>query len=214
MRRRTAILYEYIRIRVPGTPWREVAEFIHGDLRWNLEACDGRLFGAWRAVIGAPLNEGAVMTAHKDVNSWEKYRRGEHTYEGITHITSALLAPSVRPVEGASVTQEGIYAHRWFEIQPGTWLEFVQLSQEGWWPSVERDGANVQGLWLALSGATEGNAFLITRYDSMAHWEDLRYATPEAQSRLTDSARQAMARRAELTVGSVVRIMRPLLPTR
>jgi len=177
-----------------------------------VEACHGRLFGAWRAVIGAPLNEGVIVTAHDDAGSWEEYRRGEdpHTREGITQIASALLTPSVRPVEGASVTQEGVYAHRWFQIRPGSWPEFVRLSEEGWWPSVERDGANVQGLWLALSGAMEGHALLITRYDSMAHWEDLRYATPEAQSRLTDSARQAMARRAELTVGSVVRIMRPL----
>lgn len=206
------MIYEYIRMRVPRPAWREAAELIHGGFRQELEACQGHLFGAWRAVIGASLNEGAIMTAHSDVDSWEKYRRSRHlhTPEGITQVASALLAPSVRPVEGASVTQEGVYAHRWFQIQPGSWPEFVRLSEEGLWPSLERDGASVQGLWFALSGATEGDALLITRYDSMAHWEELRYATPEAQARLTEAARQAIARRAELTMGSVVRIMRPL----
>ena len=208
------MLYEYARIRVPRAGWREAAETIHGDLRRDLEACGARLFGAWRAVIGAPVNEGAVVTAHACLDSWTRHRNGEgrQTYEGITQVSSALLVPSARPLDGASATRDGVYAHRWFEIRPGCWPEFVRLSQEGWWPSVERDGAEVQGLWWALGGATEGDALLITRYDGMAHWEDLRYATPEAQSRLTEAARRAIERRAELTLGSVVRIMRPLRP--
>ena len=208
------MIYEYARIRVPRAAWREAAGTIHRDLRRDLEACSGRLFGAWRAVIGAPVNEGVILTAHADMDSWGEYRHAERRpdYGGITQIASVLLAPSVRPVEGASSIQEGVYAHRWFDIRPGSWPDFVRLSQEGWWPSVERDGAEVQGLWWGLGGATEGDALLITRYDSMTHWEDLRYATPEAQSRLTETARQAIAQRAELTMGSVVRIMRPLLP--
>lgn len=208
------MIYEYVRIRVPRGAWREAADTIHRDLRRDVEACGGHLFGAWRAVIGAPVNEGAIVTGHRDTDSWGEYRRAERCPEssGITHIDSVVLAPSVRPVEGASSIQEGVYAHRWFQIRPGSWPDFVRLSQEGWWPSVERDGANVQGLWWALGGATEGDALLITRYDSMSHWEDLRYATPEARSRLTETARQAIAQRADLTTGSVARTMRPLLP--
>ncbi len=208
------MIYEYVRIRVTRGAWREAASTIHRGLRHDVEACGGHLFGAWRAVIGAPVNEGAILTAHSDMDAWGNYRRAERYPEvpGITQIGSALLAPSVRPIRGASSTQEGVYAHRWFHIRPGSWPDFVGLSQAGWWPSVERDGANVQGLWWALGGATEGDALLITRYDSMSHWEDLRYARPEARSRLTDAARQAIAQRADLTMGSVARIMRPLLP--
>ncbi len=208
------MIYEYIRIRVTAGGWTAAAAAIHGPYRQDLEADEGRIFGVFRSVIGAPMNEGVIITAHPDMETWAEYRRGEkiHTHEGLHRIDSALLAPSVRPLDGATATAAGVYAHRWFDVAPGSWPDFVRLSEEGWWPSVEGAGAQVQGLWSALGGATEGDAFLLTRYDSMAHWEQLRFASLESRAALPEAARHAMARRGELTLSSLVRIMAPVLP--
>jgi hypothetical protein len=208
------MIYEYVRIRVPPGGWPDAAATIFGPFRKDLERDDGRIYGVFRALIGAPMNEGVIITAHQDVESWAEYRRGEkiHVHEGVERLDSVLLAPSVRPAPGATADAPGVYAHRWFDIEPGSWPEFVRLSEEGWWPAVEGAGAHVQGLWSALGGAAEGHAFLLTRYDSMAHWEATRFSTPESQAGLSEQARHAMARRAAITLRSTVRIMTPVRP--
>lgn len=209
------MIYEYVRIRVPAGGWPDAAATIFGPLRRDLEADEGRIFGVYRSIIGAPMNEGVVITAHADVETWAEYRRGEkiHAHEGVERIDSALLAPSVRPLPDAVADAPGVYAHRWFDISPGSWPDFVRLSEEGWWPAVEGAGARVEGLWSALGGAAEGHAFLLTRYESMAHWERTRFSTPESQAGLSEVARHAMARRMSLTLGSTVRIMAPVRPS-
>lgn len=204
------MLYEYVRFQTGD--WRQAARAAYTDLCRDVEPAGGRLFGVWRAVIGAPMDQGTLLLTYPDAEAWAARSAGPRRYEGLALLDSALLLPSTRPEHGAPPAPDGIHAHRWFRIRPGSFDQFVRLSEEGWWPAIEGDGARVQGLWSTLGGAAEGDALLITRYHSMAHWESTRYATPEARSRLSPEARRAVEQRGQLTLGSVVRIMRPVPP--
>lgn len=204
------MLYEYVRFQTDD--WRRAAHAAYDGLRRDVEPAGGVLYGVWRGVIGAPADQGVLMLAYPDPRAWAERRAGPRRYEGLILLDSALLLPSTRPERGSTAAPDGLHAHRWFRIRPGSFQEFARLSEAGWWPVIEADGARIQGLWSARGGAAEGDALLITRYESMAHWEATRYATPEARSRLAPDARRAMEQRGALTLGSVVRIMRPVPP--
>jgi len=126
------------------------------------------------------------------------------------------LVPSVRPLGATRPRAPGVYAHRWFWLQPQDWAEFQRLSEDGVWPYFESDGCNIIGLWRSAEPGPLAKALLITRYPSVAHWERTRLQSEDvpsgADERLYRTAQEAGRRRADLTERSIVRLTRLLLP--
>ena len=109
------------------------------------------------------------------------------------------LVATVRPVDDAPLGDDGgVYAHRWFEIDPSDWDEFLALS-EGAWPGFEaaNPGVRIHGFF------REGDdrVLLVTRYPSLAGWETSRNGPDEAGG-------ANFRRRHELTRSTIVRTYR------
>lgn len=196
--------YEYGPIRIERASWPKVADGVHGRITEAVRDAGGVLFGLWRGEIGWWTDEGAVMTA------WPPGTEPAHTalddIPGVVHSSIERLEATVRPAEPDPPSQDGVYAHRWFEFAPDDWDEFVELSR-GAWPDFEStyDGTRVIGLFRSVDDPSR--ALLITRYASLAMWEQSRPYNPNP-SEGTDAARKRFARRAELTLRTGVRLGR------
>ena len=180
------MIYTYRTIRIERRAWRIVAEAL------------GNVYGLWRGEIGWYSDEGAVMSA-------EPLRQ---TVGGVISSEERRLAATVRPARPDPPREDGIYAHRWFEVATEHFEEFLELS-EGAWPSFESTfGVRIVGLWRDLEppDGTE-HALLITRYPSLAVWEASRPYSSE-QTPGAEEARRRFVRRSELTLRTGVRVGR------
>ena len=185
--------YEYRTIRIERAAWPTVAAAVYGSVADAVREAGGVMFGLWRGEIGWWSDEGAVITA------WSDEPRHE-LLDGIPGVIDARVErvrATVRPVEPSPPSMDGVYAHRWFEFAPDDWDEFVDLSQ-GAWPDFEgaHDGTTVVGLFRGVDDPSR--ALLLTRYPSLAMWEQSRPYNPNAKEGL-EQARARFLRRAELT---------------
>ena len=111
------------------------------------------------------------------------------------------LVATVRPTATDPLpADDGVYALRWFEIDPADWPEFLALS-EGAWPGFEgaNPGVRIHGFFRSGDGGER--VLLVTRYPSLASWETSRNATDEAGG-------ANFRRRHQLTRSTIVRTYR------
>jgi hypothetical protein len=108
------------------------------------------------------------------------------------------LIATARPTELGPLAPGGVFAHRWFEIDPADWDEFLTLSTEAWPAFESAYGAAIEAF--LRSEDDPGRVLLITRYPSMAAWEDSR-----AVLRQDVETGRKFLRRRELTRRSIVR---------
>lgn len=181
--------FEYRTLRIERAAWRRVDAAVRAGVT---------PFGLWRGEIGWYTDQGALMSAPG--------QPVPDVLDGVVASTSIALESTVRPVDALPPTADGLYAHRWFEIEAGTLDEFVALSA-GAWPDFERahDGIRVVGLWHKVD--VPEHLLLLTRYPSLASWEQSRPYSPTPTPG-TDEARARFRRRAEITIRTVVRIGR------
>jgi hypothetical protein len=202
--------YEYRSIRIERAAWRKVAEAVHGECAEALQRAGGSVFGLWRGEIGFHNDEGVVISA---------WPRGEPDLDATDGLPGVLesnvdsLVATVRPTSTEPPTDDGVYAHRWFETTEENWTEFVELSQAAW-PDFEGafPGTRIVGLWRShLTPPPVVRALLITRYPTLAVWERSR---PYEAERVpgVDEARRKFMRRAELTDRTIVRVARLMVP--
>jgi hypothetical protein len=111
------------------------------------------------------------------------------------------IVTTVRPVDDQPLTDDGVYAHRWFDIDAADWPEFLALS-EGAWPGFE--GANPGVRIVGFFRCGDDRVLLVTRYPSLASWETSRNAPDDAGG-------ANFRRRHQLTKSTIVRTYR-LLP--
>lgn len=210
-------LYEYRTLTVARGGWGALARSIFGPLAEATSQAGGSAFLLCAGMIGLASDEGVMMRAWPDADALgAQAERTMSAAEGATGSTVERLVATVRPVTSAAPTEPGVYAHRWFWIQPQDQDEFVRISDEGVWPFFEADGCRIVGLWRSMEPGPLAKVLLITRYRDVAHWERTRPQAPEpppgADERLYAMARDAVRRRAELTQRSIVRLTRILLP--
>jgi hypothetical protein len=127
--------------------------------------------------------------------------RGEGVPDGMTVESTEQLTATVRPTTTDPLpADDGVYALRWFEIDPSDWDEFLALS-EGAWPGFEaaNPGVRIHGFFRA--GADGERVLLVTRYPSLASWETSRNVDE-------DGGRANFRRRHELTRSTIVRTYR------
>jgi len=180
------VIYAYRSLRVERAAWPRVASAVPGS------------YGLWRGEIGWYSDEGALMSVEALPDD----------VDGVISFEERRLEPTVRPDEPTPPREDGIYAHRWFEVASSDFAEFLELS-EGAWPDFESVfGVRIVGLWRDVEppGGTE-HALLITRYPSLAVWESSRPYNPDLTPAAAE-ARRRFVRRAEITLRTGVRIGR------
>jgi hypothetical protein len=205
-------LYEYRTIRIKRGGWRDLQGEIAGGAT-RMSDVGASMYALFAGMIGLATDEGAFMRAWRDEAAFVSDAERTITALGtVIESRSERLVPSIRPLDATPPQLPGVYAHRWFWLQPQDWAEFQRLSGEGVWPYFESDGCNIIGLWRSAEPGPLAKALLITRYPSVAHWERTRLAAPDAPSgadeRLYRAAQDAGRRRAEITERSIVRLTR------
>ena len=209
------MIYEYRTLRTERGELGALTRRVHGSVESATRDAGGNVLALFAGMIGLATDEGVLVRAWPDGETLA--RESERTLTSATQIIESeveRLAPSVRPVDATPPREPGVYAHRWFWLQPQDWAEFVRFSEEGIWPYFESDGCRIIGLWRSMEPGPLAKALLVTRYPSVAHWERTRLQSadvpPGADERLYRAAQGAGEHRAHLTVRSIVRLTRLL----
>jgi hypothetical protein len=208
-------VYEYRTLRISRASWPQLRRATHGPVDQATRNAGGTMVGLFLGMIGFASDEGVLIRAWPDVT--ELSARADATMAAADTIVESrveTLSATVRPTSAASLSIDGIYAHRWFWLKDSDWAEFEALSSDSIWPYFESDGCEIIGLWRAASDQPLVGALLLTRYPSVAHWERTRLqgdAPPGADVDLYRRAQEAARRRAAITDRSIVRLTRLVL---
>ncbi len=210
-------VYEYRTIRVKRGSWPQLADAVFGPVDAATREVGGSVFAVCAGLIGFASDEGTIIRAWADDAALAlEAERTLAAADVVIESTVRRLRPTGRPLDSTPPRTPGVYAHRWFWLQPQDWDEFQRLSEDGIWPFFESDGCEIVGLWRSAEPAPVSAALLITRYPSVAHWERTRLqsteAPPGADEKLYRRAQDAGGRRAELTERTIVRLTRLVLP--
>jgi hypothetical protein len=164
------------------------------DPRPAIKDAGGVVVGAW---IGA-----------RGIGWWDDDLVVLAGWPGGTHgdVAGERLRATARPTAIEPLERGGVFAHRWFETMADTWDEFLDLST-GAWPAFEAAyGATIHGFFRSEDAALpEARALLITRYPSLAAWEESR-AAPRSKERDVAESGARFVRRWDLTKRSIVRV--------
>lgn len=205
-------VFDYSTIRVERGGWRRVPETIYSELGKKLAEGGGAVYGVWAGEVGFYSDEGAIMTALNrgvDHDDFASAPMGAEEIDGVLHSQTQRLVATVRPADSSLPSEDGLYVHRWFEIDASDWEEFLDLSNTAW-PSMEAafPGVRIVGFWKSLQPeADEARILLITRYEDLAQWEKSRYYGGEPVKEAKE-AFDRFARRARLTKRSIARFTR------
>lgn len=213
---------------------RRFVELSEGEIWPWLEQRDGRALGLWSVVLGGQERI-VLITRYDSLDHWQQTRpwltggqgavaadlhqRGRAAVAERAALTRdtdviALQPVSARmPLTDAPEPEPGIYTLRSFRVRPRDDAEFARLTEESIWPWFETMGSRHLGLWRAVI-AEDPQLYMLSRYRDLAHWEATRQAGPEPSDPALrprwQAARAALARRAELTLHSGVRVLRPI----
>ena len=153
------------------------------------------LYGIWRAQIGRPRDELAVITVWPegaDVAVVLALLSGIREVRGVT---SEPLRATLRPGSPEPPRRQGNYAFRWFELPERHWEEFLSLCA-GAWPGFESAyDSQVIGLWRCVTDDPGGvRALLLTRRPDLAMWERSKIPADAAEREV----RRQLSRRYDL----------------
>src|SRR5579885_1108793 len=101
-----------------------------------------------------------------------------------------------------------LYTMRTFLVDRANVARFVELSERGVWPALERRDGRALGLWQVVLGGEE-RIVLITRYESLAHWQQTRSWPENRAAPWPAAGREAVAARAALTRETDVIALQP-----
>jgi hypothetical protein len=183
-------------------------------LYWRLRVPTGGMRGA-RALHESAVRPWAVFTSQIGTPADEVVAITPGQQADVdAGVTSRLvvagvepIAATVRPLTSEPLTASAVYAHRWFDIAEKDWPEFLSLS-EGAWPGFEKanPGVRIEGFFRSEAVTSpDARVLLVTRYPSLAAWEQSRNATDEAGG-------ANFRRRHEITRKTVVATFRLLAP--
>ncbi|MEX0749184.1 MAG: hypothetical protein WD359_00110 [Dehalococcoidia bacterium] len=209
-------LYEYRIARIRRGARRELQQELTDQIAPRTAAAGGSMYALFAGMIGFATDDAVLMRTWPDDETLAASADKTLSSSVIIESSAERLIPSMRPIDATPPRLPGVYAHRWFWLQPQDWLEFQRLSEDGVWPYFESDGCRIIGLWRSAEPGPLAKALLITRYPSVAHWERTRLQSPDvpdgADEHLYHAARDAGRRRAELTERSIARLARLLSP--
>ncbi len=197
-------LYEYARIRTEARSWPRVLAGLREQVAAALAADGGRLYGVFLPQIGLAAGEGVVISVWPDRDALGRGALAAlRSVDEIVSCERERLVATVRPESARPPPVGGVYAHRTFELLEADWPEFLELSQQAW-PVFEKDfEARVIGLFRSLDvEPPRARALLLTRYGSLADWEQSRMAGERSDEQ--ERVRACFQRRHELTRSTIV----------
>ena len=208
-------VYEYRTLRIERASWPRLTADVFGATAAATREAGGGIFLLCAGVIGFAADEGVLIRAWPDADTMAARAAAMLAADAIVCSSMQAVTPTVRPKSADAPVQDGVYAHRWFWVHEPDVPEFIRLSEDGVWPYFEAVGCRIVGLWRAPAKPRDlVPVLLITRYDSVSHWERTRLQSPEpppgVDAALYRSAQAAVRRRAALTRRSIVRLTRPV----
>jgi len=163
----------------------------HDDAVDRITAAGGVVVGVWSGVGG--------------IGWWDEERVVLAGWPDGAHGEGERLRATARPTSITPLAKGGVFAHRWFELAAGDWDEFLTLSTEAWPAFEQAYGATIEGFFRSEDVAEpDVRVLLVTRYPSMAAWEQSRGALREPSDDVAESGRRFLRRR-EITRRSIVR---------
>jgi hypothetical protein len=191
----TPLHFTYATITTADNSWRHWEQELHAGGMTTLQTYGGTLYGLWAPLFGLASNQVVMMTR------WAAPKGVVHTVtetlmavEGIVHVESHLVVPTVRPTTSAPPHKPGLYVHRWFLVEPRHVEEVVELSATAWETFEQTFHVEIIGLFRTLGEDTAlTELLLLTWYPNLAAWETSR------QFERVPAARQRFLRRQYLT---------------
>ncbi|MGZ0186662.1 MAG: hypothetical protein ACKVH0_01440 [Alphaproteobacteria bacterium] len=168
--------------------WAEVSRVIRN--------MGGRLYGAWRSQIGRPRDEVTAITRWATEGEAETADAALHeALPPVRFLSTRMMRPTLRPVDGARPIRQGNYAFRWFTTPDGHMPEFLDLCA-GAWPGFEAAyDSQVIGLWQLVGGPVGmTQTLLLTRRPDLAMWERSKLPAGQAEQEV----RAKLSRRYDL----------------
>lgn len=156
--------FVYCRLRVPRGGLAE--------LRKELAVRAAEHWALFAAQIGAFSDEAVLIGTGSDAPA----------LTSATVLDVEPLRATVRPLGAEPLRDDAVYAHRWFTLALADWPEFLALS-DGAWPGFEaaNPGVHIEGFFRSEREPEEkARVLLVTRYPSLAAWEQSRNASDEA----------------------------------
>ena len=156
-----------------------------------------RIWGAFHGLFGVGSNEVIAVTAGDDAAVADSIETVAGL-DAVERVESLTLVPTVRPTDRTSLTREGLYVFRFFDVAHRDVEEIAALSQTAWtsFETVDAYRAEPQGLFCQRDCSDErGRMLLLTWYDGLNSWQSSR--------RPPEEARQNFQRRHALTAGTI-----------
>ncbi|MGH7622547.1 MAG: hypothetical protein ACREMU_09435, partial [Gemmatimonadaceae bacterium] len=128
-------VYEYRTVRIARGSWKACSSAVFGPVDAATCAAGGSVFALYAGMIGLASDEGVLVRAWPDDDAFaQEAARTLAVADMVVESDVERLAPGVRPLDATPPRESGVYAHRWFWLQPQDWDEFQRLSEDGVWP--------------------------------------------------------------------------------
>lgn len=161
------------------------------------------IWGVWASggMFGVGSNELLVVTsAGSDRDMLGGVQDAVNAWDEVDIVDEHLIAPTVRPIDTARPTRDGLYVFRYFDTLRSDIDDFVRLSDE-WWVTFEHDdeyNAEIQGLFVKDDPDPERTSMLlVTWYGTLASWQRSRQPSED------EGARSVIRERGEITLASI-----------
>mgnify|MGYP001246263021 FL=1 len=180
----------------------------------SIRTAGGQILCVVGGVIGKPKTHLVQITSF---NNFDDLKTSQGAWavdrsEFIEHEEVSLLQSiSTRPKEIIPPEdRRPFYGLRKFYISSSNVKEFVECSEDGIWPRMEKMGASIIGMWTTLSSTTPTEITLLTGYNSPTHWEQTRFdsiKSKESQDQIWDREEALRNRRNDITLNTYVDFM-------
>jgi len=180
----------------------------------SIRTAGGQILCVVGGVIGKPKTHLVQITSF---NNFDDLKTSQGAWavdrsEFIEHEEVSLLQSiSTRPKEIIPPEDRRLfYGLRKFYISSSNVKEFVECSEDGIWPRMEKMGASIIGMWTTLSSTTPTEITLLTGYNSPTHWEQTRFdsiKSNESQDQIWDREEALRNRRNDITLNTYVDFM-------
>ncbi|MHA1985435.1 MAG: hypothetical protein ACW98D_02240 [Promethearchaeota archaeon] len=202
--------------QMDGDSLRQYVSYCKSDYFLELENAGAKVICLFQGIIGIPTNVYLQLTVYPDIGKYYKIQTQiikkeedlikDEQIKFLKSITSYPKEPF--PIED----NRPIYSNRVFFIQKKDIKLYADLSFKNVWPLYEAWGCGILGLFSSLAFENLHEIKLFAGYKSIAHWEQTRNlagARPdEIDSNTWEEGRNAVFKRAELTLASNVSLMR------
>ena len=174
--------YDYLTFTLErGRPvWSAFVAHMRGVAAPAIAAAHGEILGIFQGQLGFASNEAIVLL--RSTAPLRDRLREIDAAPGVVTMHPEFLTPTVRPSDTAVLKQDGIYVHRWFNVDADSVADFIALSNRAWEGFESSYDTEIFGLFTAERTTRDvqedaGRLLLLTYYASHHVWEQSRDQT-------------------------------------